>query len=677
MQNKNTDKFNNRRLGNVSVFILAGGTEVGSCELSGRLPESLWLAGDKPVLERLIDSLLKQGVTDITLCINGENDIFARHLPPEIRDKVRLAGSDLPSGTAGAVRDAAGGSEDGLLVIIPANIMRPPSVRKLIDRHLETGCRMSALFNPPPYPRNGYKTGKPANMYICETSVLGYIPAEGYFDIKESLIPELLRAGEDIASVNLEQSAGNFRGRRQYLAAVGEYLNSFPELDSGLKLQSENDRQSLWSAADAKIASSARIYGKVVVMGSADISENAVIIGPCIIGENSYIGEGSVVVKSAIWNNARIEANCSIRECVVDCGSRVSSSSSAEEKEIVCRKKSPVSESFHKITAAAKTETSKIKGTLENALNKIDGKLPERFKSSHRNWGGWAAAGLVTAAFLWSYWPNLQNLWGIWQRSDEYSVGILVPFLAVYVLWSRRDEISRVPVKPAILSGAAAFIIAQGFRIFGLYFMYGSAMRFSIGVSIAGLVLLLFGWKIFRKAFTVLLFLFLMLPWPNRVEAAIANPLQRWATSSALFCLEVLGYGATREGNIIHIGDTSVAVAEACNGLRMITAFLVICALVALVINKEWWKKFLILASALPIALLCNTVRLAITAIAFTKLDGEQWQSTFHDFGGYAMMPLALLIVVGELWFLDNLVKEPGKPDKPEQVIINRKSAEN
>ena len=133
-----------------------------------------------------------------------------------------------------------------------------------------------------------------------------------------------------------------------------------------------------------------------------------------------------------------------------------------------------------------------------------------------------------------------------------------------------------------------------------------------------------------------------MLPWPNRVQAAVTLPLQRRATSSAVFCLEMIGYEVIREGNVIHIGDVSVAVAEACNGLRMITAFFIISGLVVLLVRRAWWEKLVVLISSLPIALLCNTIRLVITAIFFTILEGEYWEKLFHDFGGYAMMPLAL-----------------------------------
>jgi exosortase/archaeosortase family protein len=107
--------------------------------------------------------------------------------------------------------------------------------------------------------------------------------------------------------------------------------------------------------------------------------------------------------------------------------------------------------------------------------------------------------------------------------------------------------------------------------------------------------------------------------------------------------------------------------------LRMVTAFFVISGLVVLLVRKAWWEKLVILASSLPIALLCNTARLAITAIAFTVISGEQWEKIFHDFGGYAMMPLALAAVVGELWILAKLTTAP---TKQELIIITRQKTD-
>ena len=135
-----------------------------------------------------------------------------------------------------------------------------------------------------------------------------------------------------------------------------------------------------------------------------------------------------------------------------------------------------------------------------------------------------------------------------------------------------------------------------------------------------------------------------------------------------------MGYDVTQEGNVIHIADTMVAVAEACNGLRMVTAFFVISGLVILLIQRSWWEKLILLLSTLPIALLCNTIRLAITAIAFTYIKGEYWEQVFHDYGGYAMMPLALALVVLELWLLTKLTTPPEEIEQQakEGILIPR-----
>jgi exosortase len=215
-----------------------------------------------------------------------------------------------------------------------------------------------------------------------------------------------------------------------------------------------------------------------------------------------------------------------------------------------------------------------------------------------------------------------------------------------------------------------AFVAAQALRLFGLFFMYSSAERLSLVLSVVALVLLLFGWPVFRKTFTTLLFLSLMLPLPRAVHGAIMLPLQSWATSSAVFCLEIMGYTVVREGNIIHLNNITVAVAEACNGLRMVMAFVVINGLVVLLIRRAWWEKLIVLLSSFPIALVCNAVRLTITAIAFTVLSGDKWERIFHDFGGYAMMPLALAVVIIELWILMKLTTVP--EEKPQEIIIRK-----
>lgn len=283
----------------------------------------------------------------------------------------------------------------------------------------------------------------------------------------------------------------------------------------------------------------------------------------------------------------------------------------------------------------------------------------------------WPAIGLaaVCLAFFWSHWGNLVELWRDWNGIDEYSSGLLVPVLAGYVLWSRRASLSACCIRPWWL-GVIALLGAQAMRIFGVSHYYGSAIMLSIVASIVALVIWLGGLRLLFKTASVLLFLCLMLPWPHRVHTAVSLPLQEWATKSAVVCLETVGYDVVRKGNVIVIGDTHAAVAEACNGLRMITAFLVIAGLVALLSRRSRWEKLFVFVSSLPIALVCNTIRLAVTSVAFTMIESERGEQLFHDVAGYAMMPVALALVVLELWLM-KLLTVP--PETREMVVISRR----
>ena len=651
----------------IKAIILAGGCDFGRCQLAGRLPAALWPVAGRAVLERLLVSLADQGIGRAVICSSGGASLLAESIQVDGCMELEFLDESLPVGTAGAVRDAAGSEKDGLFLVFPASVVCPPKIDVLLDAHRQGQSDLTVMFNPAG--QNGRAMGEASGIYVCNSAVLELIPKAGYFDIKEGLIPEMLRVGKGVHAAVLPVHAGNFRDRREYLDAVGNYLQSGARPNTDLRTCERRDSQNVWIAASAKVHSAARIYEPVVILDGASVSDGAVIIGPTVLGSNVNVGKDAVVVNSVVWDGAQLGPNCRVQRCLVDYQAVVRANAIVQEESKLIRRERALKGSIGNVLGLAKEKMSGLERPLRLRLAKIGKRMS--------NWAGagrkrpimFLGAALVLIAFLWSYRPELAGLWGLWQRSDEYSSGLLVPFLAVYVLWTRRHDIARCEIRPCVLWGLFAFVGAQAFRLFGLFFMYGSAERLSIVLSIGAIVLLLFGWRLLRKVFTVLLFLFLMVPWPNRIQGALTLPLQSWATSSAVFCLEMVGYDVVQHGNVIDMEGTVVAVAEACNGLRMVTAFFVISGLVVLLVKRAWWEKLIVLALSLPVALLCNTVRLAITAIAFTMLDGEQWEGIFHDFGGYAMMPLALAAMVAELWLLRKLTTVP---TQQEAIVITR-----
>lgn len=649
------------------AIILVGSRDFNRCPLASRLPTALWPVAGRPVLERLLTHLADEGIKRVAVCSSGEGSLLAESICPDNRLEVTFVDEPLPVGTAGSLRSVATDpTEEALLLIFPGATASPPKINVLIDAHRQGASELTVMLNPSGL--DASNGGQASGIYVCNSSVLEHIPKAGYFDIKEGLIPEMLRAGKSVHAARLPNHAGNFRDRQGYQSAIANYLADAQWLNADTGYRKDTLGRDIWISKHADVDPGARLCGPVVVMDGARVSSGAVVLGPTVVGSNAAVGKDSIVISSVLWEAARIGSDCQVRQSVIDGHAIVPSGTVVEDKSIAFKPAGILGRSVSHAAAVSRSISERLLGWFRPQLDKLNERLPARIRSDRKAVLAYLASGLVLIAFFWSYRSGLTDLWSLWARSDEYSSGLLVPFLAVYVLWSRRHALAQCRIRPS-LWGLFAFVGAQAVRLFGLFFMYGSAERASIVLSIAAIILLLFGWQLFRKVFTVLLFLCLMLPWPSLIQYHVGLHLQRWATSSAVFCLETVGYEVIQEGNMIHIGDTSVEVAYACNGLRMITAFFVISGLVVLLANRAWWEKLIVLISSLPIALLCNTGRLAVTAMALTRLNGQFWDDVFHDFGGYAMMPLALAAVVGELWFLTKLT---AVPDAEEHVIIAR-----
>jgi exosortase len=263
---------------------------------------------------------------------------------------------------------------------------------------------------------------------------------------------------------------------------------------------------------------------------------------------------------------------------------------------------------------------------------------------------------------VWSYWPTIVDLFKEWQRNDDYSAGQLVPLIALFLVWHKRKELRKCFLTPCWW-GIVLLVLAQMARSYGLLFIYESAERYSLVLTIAGLVLLVAGWQVFRKVSWILLFLFLMVPFPGRVHNLISGPLQRAATTGSVFLLEAFGVNVSQNGNVVTLNEqTTMAVEEACSGLRMLTAFIIIAGFITYMVKRSHMQKAILFLSSIPVAVMCNIMRLCVTAILFIHVNAEIAEKFFHDFAGFCMMPVAVIMMFGLLWLMDKIViAEPGK----------------
>jgi len=270
--------------------------------------------------------------------------------------------------------------------------------------------------------------------------------------------------------------------------------------------------------------------------------------------------------------------------------------------------------------------------------------------------------GLVLAlmsllgATVWSYWGTIGQLWEEWQSNEDYSAGQLVPVVALIFVWVERKKLAACVPRPCWWGGMALLVLAQLGRAFGLLFMFESGERYSLALTITALVLLVGGRQVLRCLGWTLLFLFLMVPFPGQIHNRISGPLREMATNGSVFLLEVFFNEIRHEGHIIYFKEHTLGVLEACSGLRMLTAFIIVACFIAYMVRRPRWQKGVVVFSSIPIAVVCNVIRIFVTALLIALVSSEVGEKFFHDFAGLVMMPAAVMLIFGELWLMDKLI---------------------
>jgi exosortase len=286
------------------------------------------------------------------------------------------------------------------------------------------------------------------------------------------------------------------------------------------------------------------------------------------------------------------------------------------------------------------------------------------------------ALGLGMAVLVWAYWPNLRQLYTVWMDEPNYSHGLLVIPIALVILWQRLPD-SPIDWNTSIVPRWSLLPLAAvlATRIVAYERNYQWLETATLVPAVACLVLAIGGWTLWKCAWPAVVFLVFMLPLPISTNTAIALPLQHAAAVGSVFLMQLTGLWAIAEGNVIVLRDHANAtkileVAQACNGLSMLMTLAATVTATIMLVPLANWKRVVVLASAIPIALLSNIVRIVGTGWCYYYIDQERAKKLAHDWTGLVlMMPLAMILVGLELlllsWLADDRHPPPEAADRP------------
>jgi exosortase len=263
---------------------------------------------------------------------------------------------------------------------------------------------------------------------------------------------------------------------------------------------------------------------------------------------------------------------------------------------------------------------------------------------------------VLGALLIIAFWPILTSLYGSWFDESSYMEhGILVIPAAAYMAWDKREVLRRTTRRP---SGAGIWLMLWGAlqATFGIAAQWVWVSRMSFLISLVGLIVTLFGWRMVRELVYPLCTLILMIAPPTFIFERLTLSLQLLASRLGEICLEALGYSVLREGNILEMVGIKLSVEEACSGIRSLVAIFFMCVLYNYFFVRGWRMKATLLALAIPVAILGNAVRIVATGIA-GQYNPALVRGASHEAFGYVSVVAAAAGVVGLHLLLQSMLR--------------------
>ncbi|EMI44606.1 eight transmembrane protein EpsH [Rhodopirellula sp. SWK7] len=253
----------------------------------------------------------------------------------------------------------------------------------------------------------------------------------------------------------------------------------------------------------------------------------------------------------------------------------------------------------------------------------------------------------VLLVFLYAYWPTLVWMEDTWSREPDYSHGYLVPLLAAMLLWHRTATFPGVRAEPSY-AGLSLVLLAVVMRLAGRLLYMDFLDAYSILPLIAGVVWVLIGPEALVWALPAIGFLFFMIPLPYQAESLLSWKLQGIATGLSTGLLRVFGQPAVSEGHVIWIAEQRLVVEQACSGLRIFIGVAALAFFWAVMADRNWRDRVVLLVAVVPLAILVNALRIVSVGLLYKWFESESMRAAIHDWTGYLMIPVAFAL----LWLL-------------------------
>jgi exosortase D (VPLPA-CTERM-specific) len=238
-----------------------------------------------------------------------------------------------------------------------------------------------------------------------------------------------------------------------------------------------------------------------------------------------------------------------------------------------------------------------------------------------------------------------------WTTQEEYSHGFLIPLVAAWLLWTRRDALLASIGRPA-WTGPLLILLAMMTHVVGALSAIFILSQLAFIVALLGIILAVGGFSLLRTAFFPIIFLIFAIPLPYFIDANLSLQLQLISSQLGAFFIKLFQIPVYLDGNVIDLGNYKLQVVDACSGLRYLFPLLSLSFLAAYLFRAPIWQRALVLLSSIPITILMNGFRIGMVGVTVDRWGPRMADEALHFFEGWIIFVASACLLTLEIYLL-------------------------
>jgi exosortase len=270
----------------------------------------------------------------------------------------------------------------------------------------------------------------------------------------------------------------------------------------------------------------------------------------------------------------------------------------------------------------------------------------------------------LAAIFVMLWWSPLTATFSLSVHDDQYThILLILPISAALILldWKSHHVSIRssLPTASLVLAAVVAnFILSRTSALPSDILLCLRMLTFVLACMAA--FVFCFGTTAFRDLLFPLIFLLWLVPFPGFVVNALVSFLQYGSAAAAHGIFVLARVPVEQRGLLIHIPGLTLEVAPECSSIRSSLVLEVTTMVLAHLLLRRWWRKALLIALAIPLAVAKNGLRIFVLGFLAIRVDRSYLFGRLHHQGGFIFFLIALAVI-----FLALLMLRKGEIKQP------------